>query len=54
MASKPDRDQYEAWARRARAQADDATTDMARSLHVAIAEDYEAKAAQAVAEPAHS
>ncbi len=54
MASKPDKDQYEAWARRARAQAEEATTEMARSLHVSIAEDYEAKAAQAVAEPAHS
>jgi hypothetical protein len=54
MASKPDKDQYEAWARRARAQADDATTEMACSLHVSIAEDYEAKAAQAVAERAHS
>ncbi len=54
MAGAPDRDQYEAWARRARAQADEATTDMARSLHVAIAEGYEAKAAQALAEPVNS
>jgi hypothetical protein len=47
MASKPDKAQYDTWARRARALADAATTDTARSIHVSIAEDYEAKAAKA-------
>jgi hypothetical protein len=45
MSDKPDKAQYEAWARRARDLASRATTDTARALHVAIAEDYEAKAA---------
>ncbi|MDH7974365.1 hypothetical protein QH494_19420 [Sphingomonas sp. AR_OL41] len=50
-APPPDKAQYEAWARRARALADEATTGAARAIHIAIAEDYEAKAARS-AQPA--
>jgi len=40
----PDTQQYVAWAARARRQADEATTDTARAIHLGIAEDYERKA----------
>lgn len=42
----PDKAQYLAWAAKARAQAEDATTPAARALHLEIAADYEAKAAR--------
>jgi hypothetical protein len=47
MRKMPDKAQYLAWAAKARAQADDATTPAARGLHLEIAADYEAKAADA-------
>ncbi|MEG3147561.1 hypothetical protein U1839_23160 [Sphingomonas sp. RT2P30] len=47
----PDKAQYEAWARRARTLAAEATTETARAIHIAIAEDYEAKVARS-AQPA--
>jgi hypothetical protein len=40
----PDTQQYVAWAARARRQANEATTDTARAIHLGIAEDYERKA----------
>lgn len=40
----PDTRQYIAWAARARRQANEATTDTARAIHLGIAEDYERKA----------
>jgi hypothetical protein len=49
MTTKPDRAQYQAWAARARDLAARATTDTARTLHIAIAKEYEAKAAAAAA-----
>jgi hypothetical protein len=39
------RPQYEAWAARARRQADEATTETARTIHLGIAEEYERKVA---------
>ena len=45
MSKQPSREQYAAWAERARRQAGEATTDMARALHLEIAREYEAKVA---------
>ena len=47
MRSTPDKAQYLAWAAKARGQADDATTPAARALHLGIAAEYAAKAADA-------
>jgi hypothetical protein len=47
MEKTPDKAQYIAWAAKARGQADDATTPAARALHLGIAAEYEAKAAEA-------
>jgi hypothetical protein len=51
MREMPDKEQYLAWAAKARGQADDATTPAARALHLEIAADYEAKAARTDAAP---
>ncbi|MDB5674744.1 MAG: hypothetical protein JWM65_1726 [Sphingomonas bacterium] len=47
MPKNPDKKQYLAWAEKARGQAEDATTPAARALHLTIAAEYEAKAADA-------
>ncbi len=44
MRPPPTREQYLAWAARARRQADEASTSTARAIHLEIARDYEAKA----------
>jgi len=43
----PGRAQPLAWAERARRQPDQATTDAARAIHLTLAQDYEARAAEA-------
>lgn len=43
----PSKEQYLAWADKARRQAEDATTQAARAIHLEIAADYDAKAARA-------
>nr|WP_299852446.1 hypothetical protein [Sphingomonas bacterium] len=47
MSDRQKKQQYLAWAARARQQADEATTAAARAIHLEIARDYEAKAAAA-------
>lgn len=47
MSKKPDKMQYLTWAAKARGQAEEATTPAARALHLSIAADYDAKAADA-------
>ena len=46
MSKHTSREQYVAWADRARAQASEATTEVARAIHLDIARDYDAKAAR--------
>ncbi len=52
MSKQPSREQYAVWAARARRQAGEATTDMARALHLEIARDYDAKAEAAASDDA--
>lgn len=47
MRKMPDKTQYLDWAAKARGQADDATTSAARAIHLELAADYDAKAADA-------
>lgn len=48
MRINPGKPEYQQWASRARDLASRATTETARKLHLAIAEEYEAKAAAAM------
>lgn len=50
MSNTPSKAQYQEWAARARDLAARATTDMARTLHIAIADEYDAKVAAAATE----
>ncbi|MDB5575522.1 MAG: hypothetical protein JWR80_698 [Bradyrhizobium sp.] len=47
MSDQTKRENYVKWAARARRQAEEATTDAARAIHLGIAEEYERKAADA-------
>ncbi|MEG3143879.1 hypothetical protein U1839_04370 [Sphingomonas sp. RT2P30] len=47
MRTLPSKDQYIAWAARARRQARDASTEIARAIHIQVAREFEAKVARA-------